>query len=107
VYRLKQSSTFQKWLRKLGDERAQAIVAARLMRLAAGHPGDVAPVGEGISELRIHYGPGYRVYFRQADGVIILLLCGGDKGSQSRDIAMAKRIAADWAADWTDDEAET
>ena len=72
---------------------AKAVIAARLFRLANGLFGDVSAVGEGISELRIHYGPGYRIYFQQRNQEILLLLCGGDKASQNRDIATAKRLA--------------
>jgi putative addiction module killer protein len=68
-----------------------------LNRLAYGHAGDVAPVGEGISELRIHFGPGYRVYFRKRGKTVIILLCGGVKRSQARDIKVAKRLADDWS----------
>lgn len=68
----------------------------RIDRLAAGNPGDVKPVGEGISELRINYGPGYRVYYRQEGDELILLLCGGDKSTQDDDIKNAKRIAKQW-----------
>ncbi|WP_165220629.1 type II toxin-antitoxin system RelE/ParE family toxin [Affinirhizobium pseudoryzae] len=93
---LKQSATFEKWLRKRGDERAKAIIAARLQRLVSGLMGDIAPIGDGISELRIHYGPGYRIYLKQQGDVYIILLCAGDKGFQQRDIETAKRIAADW-----------
>ncbi len=75
------------------DSVGRAKIAMRVRRLAFGHMGDVAPVGEGISELRIHYGPGYRVYFVQRGAEIIVLLCGGDKGSQKRDIETAKRMA--------------
>lgn len=73
------------------------MIAARLMRLAEGLAGDVEPVGEGVSELRIHYGPGYRVYFQRRGDVLIILLCGGDKGSQARDIAHAKKLAKEWS----------
>lgn len=69
------------------------MIAARLARLAAGLQGDVSPVGEGVSELRIHYGPGYRVYFQKRGTVLVILLCGGDKGSQTRDIETAKELA--------------
>ena len=93
---LKQTETFRKWWKKLGDERARALVAARLNRLAYGLAGDVEPVGDGISELRIHYGPGYRVYYQQRGAMIIVLLCGVDKGSQAKDIKTAKRLAAEW-----------
>ena len=90
------SATFDRWLRKLKDRRAAARVLIRIDRLAAGNPGDVKPVGEGISELRIAYGPGYRVYYLQEGQRLIVLLCGGDKSSQQKDIDEAKRIAADW-----------
>lgn len=65
-------------------------------RLAGGNPGDVEPVGEGVSELKIGYGPGYRVYFMQRGAVLIILLCGGDKSTQSRDIKLAKELAKQW-----------
>jgi len=91
-----QSTSFQKWVGRLKDERAKALIAARLNRLAAGNAGDVEPVGAGISELRIHYGPGYRIYFIDAGAVVILLLCGGDKSTQQRDIRRAKEIALEW-----------
>lgn len=94
---LKQSAVFAKWESRLRDKRARTIIAARLMRLAAGLPGDVEPVGDDVSELRIHYGPGYRVYFQQRGNVLIVLLCGGDKGSQARDIAAAKTLAKEWS----------
>ncbi len=68
-------------------------VARRVRRLALGNPGDVKPVGEGVSELRIHYGPGYRVYYTQRGGVLIILLCGGDKSGQARDVALARKLA--------------
>ncbi|WP_086135698.1 type II toxin-antitoxin system RelE/ParE family toxin [Methylocaldum sp. SAD2] len=90
------SSTFDHWLRGLKDRRAVARIQARLDRLASGNPGDIKPVGEGISEMRINYGPGYRVYFMQRGPVVVVLLCGGDKSSQDRDIACAKVIAAQW-----------
>ena len=70
---------------------------ARLFRLANGLAGDVSPVGDGVSELRIHYGPGYRIYFRQRGEEIVILLCGGDKGSQSRDIQTARKLAREWS----------
>ncbi|MFI0843463.1 type II toxin-antitoxin system RelE/ParE family toxin [Mesorhizobium sp. IMUNJ 23232] len=94
--RLKQTETFQKWERKLSDPKARAAIAARLFRLANGLFGDLSPVGEGISELRIHYGPGYRIYFQQRGDEIIVLLCGGDKSTQDRDIRAAKRLAIEW-----------
>ena len=96
MIRLKQTETFRRWERRLKDGRARAAIAARLFRLANGLAGDVAPVGDGVSELRIHYGPGYRVYFRRRGEEIIILLCGGDKSTQDRDIDKAKRLAAEW-----------
>ncbi len=93
---LKQTETFRKWRTGLKDERAKALIVSRLDRLAFGHAGDAEPVGEGISELRIHYGPGYRVYFHRRGATVIVLLCGGDKGSQARDIKVAKRLAGEW-----------
>ena len=68
----------------------------RIKRLAFGNPGDIAPVGEGVSEMRIHYGPGYRVYLKQTGPLIVILLCGGDKSSQARDIKRAKDMARDF-----------
>ena len=94
---LKQTETFRLWESKLRDRRARTIIATRLMRLAEGPAGDVAPVGEGVSELRIHHGPGYRVYFQRHGDTIIVLLCGGDKASQSRDITNAKKLAREWS----------
>ncbi len=96
---LKQTLAFIKWESRLRDKRAKTLIAARLMRLAAGLPGNVEPVGEGVSELRIHYGPGYRVYFQQRGNIMIVLLCGGDKTSQARDIAAAKKLAKEWSAE--------
>jgi putative addiction module killer protein len=95
-YELFTSSAFDAWVEKLRDEIAKAAIVARLARLTSGNFGDARSVGEGISELRIHYGPGYRVYFRKRGRRIVLLLCGGDKSTQQRDIARAKNIADDW-----------
>jgi putative addiction module killer protein len=94
---LRQTETFRLWNERLRDRRARTIIAARLLRLAEGLPGDVAPIGEGVSELRIHYGPGYRVYFQRRGAVLAVLLCGGDKSSQARDVAAAKRLAKEWS----------
>jgi putative addiction module killer protein len=88
------TAEFDKWLKTLRDTKARAKVLIRIDRLAFGNPGDVEPVGEGVSELRIHYGPGYRVYFKQR-GDKTTLLFGGDKDSQSADIGRAKAIAED------------
>ena len=92
------SSTFDRWLGKLKDRRAAARVLIRINRLAAGNPGDVRPVGGGISELRIDYGPGYRVYYLREGDRLVLLLCGGDKSTQRADIATAYDIAEQWRA---------
>ena len=97
MFELKQTETFRKWRSHLKDERARALVASRLDRLAYGHAGDAAPVGNGISELRIHFGPGYRIYFQRRRRTVIVLLCGGDKGSQAKDIKTAKRLANEWS----------
>ena len=94
---IKQTETYQKWEARLRDKRARTIIAARLMRLAEGLAGDVEPVGEGVSELRIHYGPGYRVYFQRRGNLLVVLLCGGDKSSQVRDITAAKKLAKEWS----------
>jgi len=97
VIELKQTEAFAKWESRLRDKRARTIIATRLARLAHGLPGDVEPVGEGVSELRIHYGPGYRVYFQQRGDILIVLLCGGDKKTQARDITTAKKLAEEWS----------
>ena len=89
------SDTFDRWLRKLRDPQAKARVEMRIRRLSLGNAGDVQPIGEGLSEMRIDYGPGYRVYFMQQSKVLVLLLCGGDKRTQKKDIVNAKRIAAE------------
>jgi putative addiction module killer protein len=90
------SDEFDVWLAGLRDVRARARIQARILRLSLGNPGDVKPVGEGISEMRIDYGPGYRVYFWQRGQILILLLCGGDKSTQEKDIKAARIIAARW-----------
>jgi len=90
------SDTFDRWLRKLRDPRAKARVEMRIRRLGLGNPGDVRPIGEGLSEMRIDYGPGYRVYYVQQGAVLVILLCGGDKSTQQKDIVRAKEIAGEW-----------
>lgn len=90
---LLKTDTFDKWFRGLRDVRAKARIDERINRLANGNPGDVRPVGSGVSELRIDYGPGYRVYYVQRGKVLIILLCGGDKASQRRDITKAIALA--------------
>lgn len=92
---IRKTAVFATWMADLRDSNARARIAARIDRLAFGNPGDVAPVGDGVSELRIHYGPGYRVYFVQRGKVLIVLLCGGDKRTQARDIKTAKKLAAE------------
>lgn len=78
----------------LGDQKAVAKIVSRIERLGLGNPGDVKPVGEGVSEMRLTYGPGYRVYYKQTGKTIMLILCGGDKSTQAQDIERAKEIAA-------------
>ena len=90
---IRKTAKFAKWLDGLQDIRARARVQARIKRLAAGNPGDVKPVGEGISELRINYGSGYRVYYKQQGRQLIILLFGGDKRTQSKDIKTAQNLA--------------
>jgi putative addiction module killer protein len=90
---IRKTEVFAAWLDGLRDIHARARVQARIERLAAGNPGDVKPVGDGVSELRIDYGPGYRVYFRKRGRELIILLAGGDKSSQASDIRTALRLA--------------
>ena len=97
VIELKQTETFRKWRTRLKDERVRGLIASRLDRLAYGHAGDVEPIWQGISELRIHYGPGYRIYFEKRGNAIIVLLCGGDKSTQAKDIKAARRLAKEWS----------
>jgi putative addiction module killer protein len=92
---VKRTDEFSGWLRDLRDIRARAKALARIDRLSLGNPGDVAPVGDGVSEMRIHYGPGYRVYYIQRGEEIVILLCGGDKSSQDSDIRAAKKLASE------------
>jgi putative addiction module killer protein len=89
---VRQTVEFDKWLKNLRDPRGKAKVLVRIDRLALGNPGDVRPVGEGLSELRIDFGPGYRVYYQQR-GDLIYLLCGGDKDSQDTDVQKATTLA--------------
>jgi len=94
MYTLKPTEGFSRWLDNLPDVTVRGVVTARLLRLKRGLMGDVSPVGGGVSELRIHYGAGWRVYFIQRDPVVIMLLAGGSKRSQAQDIARAKSLAA-------------
>lgn len=93
VTEIRKTETFAKWLDGLKDLRARARILVRIERLAAGNPGDVKPIGEGVSELRIDYGPGYRVYYKQEGLSVVILLAGGDKGTQARNIKTALRLA--------------
>lgn len=90
---IRKTELFANWLDNLRDIQAKARVLVRIERLASGNAGDVKPVGEGVSEIRINYGPGYRVYFIQRGSELIVLLAGGEKSSQSRDIKAAIRLA--------------
>lgn len=91
------SATFDKWFSSLRDRQAKARIAARIDRLSLGNAGDAKPVGSGVSEMRIDYGPGYRVYFTQRGPIIIVILCGGDKRNQAADIKRAIEIAGKWS----------
>ena len=93
MIQIRKTDGFAQWLDGLRDIQARARVQARIERLAAGNPGDVEPVGEGVSELRIHYGSGYRVYFKKRGRDLIILLAGGDKRTQAKDIQAALRLA--------------
>lgn len=90
---IRQTETFATWMSELRDERARAKINVRIRRLSVGNPGDVKPVGAGVGELRVDYGPGYRVYFARQAARLIVLLCGGDKSTQNRDIETAKAMA--------------
>lgn len=90
---IRKTETFAKWLDGLHDIRARARILVRIERLAAGNPGDVKAVGEGVSELRINYGPGYRVYYKKQEQKVVILLAGGDKRTQTKDIKTALRLA--------------
>ena len=90
---VRKTDVFAEWLDSMRDIRARARVMVRIERLADGNPGDVSPVGEGVSEMRISYGPGYRVYYKQQGSGVVVLLTGGDKHTQARDIRIALRLA--------------
>ena len=90
---IRKTEVFAKWLDGLHDIRARARILVRIERLAAGNPGDVKSVGEGVSELRIDYGPGYRVYYKKRGQKVVILLAGGDKSTQAKDIKTALRLA--------------
>lgn len=92
---IRQTQVYSRWFRKLRDRRAKARIDIRIRRLSLGNPGDAKSVGQGVSELRIDYGPGYRVYFTRRGEAVVILLAGGDKGTQSRDIRKALELAQD------------
>ena len=96
MFEIIKSDTFERWLIGLKDRQARLRVQSRVDRLSEGNPGDVKPVGGGISELRIDFGPGYRVYFMKRGLLVIVLLAGGDKRTQQADIKRAIKIAKDW-----------
>ena len=93
---LVKSATFDRWLVTLKDRHAKARIEARIRRMSLGNPGDAKPVGEGVSEMRIDHGPGYRVYFMRRGPLLIVLLCGGAKSTQDQDIVQAKTLARQW-----------
>jgi len=90
---VRQTDRFARWFDALRDKEARARILVRIRRLSLGNPGDVRPVGEGVSELRIDYGPGFRIYFVSRGEGLVILLAGGDKGSQERDIEIARNLA--------------
>jgi putative addiction module killer protein len=92
---IRQTETYSEWFNALRDQQAKARINIRIRRLSMGNPGDVKPVGRGVSELRIDYGPGYSVYFKQRGETLIILLAGGDKRTQERDIKTALDLAPD------------
>jgi len=94
MYEIRRSTAFDSWLTNLNDSTAKARIAARIDRLALGNPGDVKPVGDGVNEMRIDYGPGYRVYYARTDRIVYLLLCGGTKATQAADIKRAIEMNA-------------
>ncbi|HVN03572.1 MAG TPA: type II toxin-antitoxin system RelE/ParE family toxin [Bryobacteraceae bacterium] len=93
---VRQTDIFANWLRRLRDEAARSRIQIRIRRLSLGNFGDIKPVGEGVSELRIDYGPGYRVYLLQKGDTLVILLAGGTKKTQQSDIAKAKALAKEW-----------
>jgi putative addiction module killer protein len=89
---VRETSRYADWFHALRDIHAKARIDARIRRLSLGNFGDAAPVGGGVSELRVHFGPGYRIYFTRRGPMVVILLCGGDKGSQTRNIRAAKAL---------------
>ena len=99
MFTILRSATFDRWLGRLRDRQAVSRIVARLLAAEDGHFGDVRSVGGGVSEMRIQQGPGYRIYFITRGAEVVVLLCGGDKDSQRRDIERAKRMAIEWGTD--------
>jgi len=95
TYEVIETETYTSWIAKLRDRAGRAVIGRRIQRVAEGNFGDVRPVGDRVSELRVNHGPGYRVYFVVRAAVVLVLLCGGDKDSQSRDVSRAKTLAKD------------
>ena len=93
MFTVSELETFSEWLEGLRDRRGAGVIASRIHRLSLGNKGNVRAVGEGVSELKVDFGPGYRVYFVERGGSVIILMCGGDKSSQNRDIVLAKALA--------------
>ena len=99
MYQVQQTDIFAKWLLKLKDRRAIAKILVRIESLRQGNSGDSKSLGSGVHELRIHFGPGYRIYYTRKSGLVVLLLCAGDKSSQSKDIAHARRVMTELKAE--------
>jgi putative addiction module killer protein len=97
VIEVRQTEIFSSWIRQLRDNKARFRILVRIRRLSLGNFGDVKSVGDGVSELRIDYGPGYRVYLQRRGSLLVLLLAGGSKKTQSTDITKAKKLAKEWA----------
>jgi putative addiction module killer protein len=93
MFEVRKTDEFDRWLSALADQQAIAKIVSRIERLGPGNAGDVKPVGEGISEMRLPHGPGYRIYYKQTGKMIVVILCGGDKSTQESDIKRAKQIA--------------
>jgi len=102
MYYLQRTREFDRWLRRLRDMRAKARILARLRSAELGNLGEVEPVGGGISELKVHYGPGYRVYFKRTEKVVLLILCGGSKSTQEKDILKAKTLATKYEDEYNE-----
>ena len=92
---IRRTDAYDRWFRRIRDRNAREVINVRIRRLREGRAGDARSVGEGVSELRVHYGPGYRIYFTRRGRRLVILLAGGDKDSQSRDIETARRLARD------------